>query len=306
MKKIFTLSLLFASLCGFAQKINLALNLKQDSTYYLTTNGKVTIVQDLPGQQQIITTTLNGTLSHKVTAVHDSVYVLEVKYKKLGMRMEIGGKTMSFSSDDSLSSNPASKMFAAMLNVPFTVVITKSAKVLEVKNVDNIYAGMFKAMPQLTDAQKTQFKSQMQQSFGEKAIKTNLQDAFIIFPGHSVKIGELWQNSSSLESILSCKTLTTYSLKDQQANTYTIHGDAVISANDNNGEYKPVNGLMMRYEQVSGTETIEQKFDKATCWVTGATVSKKIKATVKIQDSPSTPGGLTFPSSFSIDLTVTN
>ena len=160
-------------------------------------------------------------------------------------------------------------------------------------------------MPQLTDAQRAQFKNQMQQSFGEKTIRTNFQDAFTVFPGHSVDVGELWQNSSTLESIVSCKTQTTYSLKDQQANVYVIHGDAVLTANDN-GEYKPFKGMMMRYDHISGTGTTELKLDKATCWITEAKVTKNIKGIASIQDSPSIPGGLTFPMSLTGDLTVTN
>jgi len=265
----------------------------------------MTVIQDIPGQRQVITTLLNAKVSHKVIAIRDSVYDMEVEYKKLAMHIEVGGKTMGFSSDDTVSSNPVSKMIAAMLNKPFSITITKSGKVLEVKNIDHIFDGMFKAMPQLTDAQKAQFKDQMQQSFGEKTIRTNFQDAFTILPSQSVNVGEPWQSSSTLETILSCKTLTTYSVKERQANAYVIHGETVMTANDN-GEYKPFNGIMMRYDHISGTGTTELKVDKATCWVTEATVIKNIKGIVSIQDSPTIPGGLTFPMSLAVDLTVTN
>jgi hypothetical protein len=305
MKKLLTLSFLFASVCGFAQKVTLALNLKQDSTYYLTTNANLTFIQDFPGQRQVVTTLINARVSHKVTAIRDSVYEMQVEYKKLGMHLEVGGKTMGFSSDDSLTSNPASKIIAAMLNKPFTIIITKSGNVLEVKNIDNLYKEMFKALPQLSDAQKAQFKNQMQQSFGEKAIKTNFQDAFTVLPCRSVGIGELWQNNSSMESIVACKTQTSYSLKDKQGTVYVIHGDAVVSANGT-AEYKPISGMMMRYDHITGTGTTDLKLDKATCWVTESRVTKNIKGTVSIKDSPAIPGGLTFPMSMTGDLTVTN
>ena len=123
MRNILTLSLLFIGLGGFAQKITLILNLKQDSTYYLNTNTNMTIVEDLPGETQVITMLLNYRVSHKVMAIHDSVYEMDVAYKKMGMHMEVGGKTIGFSSDDSLGSNPASKMIASLLNKPFTMII---------------------------------------------------------------------------------------------------------------------------------------------------------------------------------------
>ncbi len=159
MKKIFTLLLLLASAYAFGQKINLALHLKQDSTYYLTTNANLTIVQDLPGQKQVISTIISAKISHKVIAIRDSIYDMEVQYKRMNMSMEVGGKTTGFSSDDSLSSNPASKMIAGILNKSFNISITKSGKVLEVKNINNLFDNMFKDFPQVTDEQKAQFKN---------------------------------------------------------------------------------------------------------------------------------------------------
>ena len=305
MKKLFTLLLLLASFCGFAQKITLALNLKQDSTYYLTTNANLTVVQDLPGQKQVISTIMSARVSHKVIAIRDSVYDMEVQYKRLNMSMEIGGKTMGFGSDDSLSSNPASKAMAGLLNKTFNITITKSGKVLEVKNLDKVFDAIYSGNTQISDAQKTQIKNEMQQTFGEKTMKTNFQDAFAVFPGRSVAVGETWQNKSSLESIISCNTVTTFSITDQQANSYQVNGTIAFTPNGDGG-YKPFKGMMMRYDNISGTGTNKIKLDKTTGWITEAFIVKNMQGTVHIQDCPQVPGGITFAMSVAADLTVTN
>ena len=145
----------------------------------------------------------------------------------------------------------------------------------------------------------------MQQTFGEKTIKTNFQDAFAVFPGHSVAIGEKWQNNSSLESIISCNTVTTFSIKDVQANSYLVAGDITFTPNEKAG-FKPFKGMMMLYDNISGTGSNKIKLDKATGWITEATIVKNMKGTVHIQDGPQAPGGLTFQMSIAADLTVTN
>jgi hypothetical protein len=306
MKKTLTLLLLFISVGGFAQKVSITLNLKTDSTYSLLTNATLSIIEDLNGQQQIINTIIDANIAHKVTSIKDSIYEMEVQYKSMGIHMEMGGKKiMDISSGNTSADDLPSKLLSAMLNKPFFMTITKTGKVMAVKNIENLYAGMFDSLPQVTEAQKAQFKSQMQQSFGDKAIKTNFQETFAMFPAVAVSLNGSWVTNNSLESVVTVKTKTTYTLKDITDNALLIHGDAVILSDGNTG-YKPLNGMSMRFINVTGSATTELRLNKNTGWIMEAKVEKTIKGTVEVQDSPKTPGGMTFPMSVIADMTVSD
>ncbi len=156
MKKNLTLLLIVsAAINCYAQKAKILLNLKQDSTYYLNQNSNLTINQDIPGHQQVITTVITGVVAHKVTAIKDTIYELAVQYENIGIKMQMGENTlMNVDTKNTDSQDIMTKIMLGMLHKPIIVTITKAGKVLAVKNVDNLYAGMLDGFSQVTDQQK--------------------------------------------------------------------------------------------------------------------------------------------------------
>jgi hypothetical protein len=304
MKKILTLSMLLISINSFAQKHILALNLNLDSTYYMTTSANLTITEEIPGQTQVITTVITGLISHKVTAIRDSVYEMEVRYKSLGMHMSLpGGKTVDFNTE-LISNDTFSKIMRSILDKPFNITINKTAKILSVKNIENLYTDMAKNFPEATEAQKMQFKAQMEQSFGEKSFKGSFQDSFAVFPVAPVGVSDKWLANTSLESIITAQIKTTYTLQAITDKLYEIHGDAIVTT-PANPEFKQLSGMPMRYTNFNGTTTAEIKLDKSTGWINQVKVTKLLKGTVEIKDNPQVPGGASFPMTIAADMTTT-
>src|SRR5476651_1484926 len=156
MKKTLTLLLVIgAAFSCYAQKAKIQLNLKQDSTYYLNQNSSLIMTQDIQGQQQVITMVITCLAAHKVTAVKDTTYELTVQYENIGMKMQMGENTlMTVDTKNKDSQDIFTKVMLGMLHKPVIVIITKSGKVLEIRNIGNLYAGMFDGFPQIPDAQK--------------------------------------------------------------------------------------------------------------------------------------------------------
>lgn len=302
MKITSTLLLLFTGISCFAQKQTLRLNLQQDSTYYMTTNANLTITEDIPGQQQVISTIISGRMSHKVTAIKDSVYEMEVQYLSLGLQMNLpGGKSLNFNSelhrDDIIS-----KVFSSVLNKPFLLTLSKSGKVISIKHIENLFLGMEEQFPQISEAQKAQLRGQMEQSFGEKSFKGSMQDAFAVFPAKQVSRNDQWVANTTLESLVTIKIKNTYTLKDITDKAYVIHGDAVVSPGADQG-FKEISGMPMRFVNMAGTSITDIKLNKSTCWISEVKVVKLIKGTIEIKDNPKVPGGLSFPISIFGDMT---
>lgn len=305
MKKILTLSLLLAGLNCFAQKVTPGLHLKLGSTYYLNSNAGMTITEAIKGQNIVISTTVGAKAANKVIAVTDTAYQMEVRYVNMKMHMETGGRTMDFNSDDKDTANIGSKIFSGMINQPFYITISKSGKVLDVKNTAVLYAHLFDHFPNLSDAQKAQFKAQMEQAFGDKAIKNNFQDGFPEFPGKPVGINDSWTAQTKLESAVTANINTTYTLQSITDSTLVITGKAAITPGADNG-FKTLMNVQTHFTNTNGSTASTFTLDRNTGWIKEGKMSREVKSTVEIKDSPQTPGGLTFPMTVTADVTVTD
>ncbi|TFF40714.1 DUF6263 family protein [Mucilaginibacter psychrotolerans] len=305
MKKSLTLLMLFISINSYAQTARLELNLKKDSTYNITINADMDIDQLINGLHQIVKTTISGTTAHKVIAIKDTLYEMEVIYKKLGMHMEFGGKVIEFSSDLK-SEDLISKFVRSMINKPFGIVMSRRGKIVEVKNIDSLFAGVIKDFPPISDAQVAQVIAQMKQSFGEKSIKGNLQETFVIFPKVPLAVKGNWTTVNATEAAaISLTTKTTYTLNAIADKYYDVSGTAVITS-DKVPAFKKSGVYLIRLMQPSGRYTARMKIDKTTGWVTESQITKDISATAQIKKTEAGPIELSYPMKILMKFTGAN
>jgi hypothetical protein len=305
MKKTFTLLLLLISVSSYAQKAKLELKLEKDSTYYLTMNAKMDIDQFIQGTHQIVKTTITGKMAHKVISIQDTVYNMDVAYKSLSMNMEIGGKTMGFDSEGD-TTNIFSKAMKNLIGRTFTIVLSKRGQIIDVKNTEHLFENMFNGFPQLDEQKKAQILGQLQQSFGGKTIKGNLQESFVIFPKTAIGVKSVWTNQTNMEAAaISAKTKTTFTLDNITDKDYEISGNAVIVP-DKAAAYKNTNNFFMRLINVSGTNITKVKIDKKTGWITQSTVVKHVKGDIEIKQTLAGPVTLTYPMVIDANLTTSD
>lgn len=310
MKKTLTLLLLLPGFACFAQKVSLALNLQKDSTYYLKSSGTIQVKQNVQGQQVDISTTITGNIAHKVLAVHDSVYSMEVSYIKMSMLLNAIGTNIEFSSDDKAAGTPdptgmgaiMGKMMKGIMNKPFLMELSKSGHILSIKNVDMLFDGMASELPQLTAEQKAQFRTQMEKSFGENSIKSSFQMAFPSLPTQKVGVNDKWTGSSMMRTTIAARINTTYTLNGFTKNAVLVSGDGVFVEDKNAG---PVvtNGITTNFTGVSGKITTEYAFVKHTGWVISAKTKESINGTVNLKMA--TGQEITYPLELTGEVNVT-
>lgn len=306
MKKILTLLLLLMVTVGsYAQKAKLELKLLKDSTYYLNVNAKMDIDQLIQGTHQIVKTNITSKMAHKILAVQDSVYDMDVIYKSLAMNMEMGGKAMSFDSENGDTTNIFSKIMKNLIGKSFTIVMSKRGQVLEVKNTEHMFENLFNGFPQMDEQKKAQLLTKLQQSFGAKTIKGNLQESFVIFPKTAIAVKSTWTNQTNLEAAaISTRTKTSFTLDNITNDSYEISGTAVISA-DKAPAYKNTNNFFMRLLNVAGTNTTKIKVNRKTGWVTQSIVTKHIKGDVELKRTLEGPIMITYPMVIDANLETT-
>ena len=307
MKKTLSLLLLTGiSIACYAQKVQLQLNLKQDSTYYLNSSSTMNVTETIQGQQQAISIIISGKVAHKVTAIKDTVYEMAVQYESIAMHMDMSkaGVVVDVNTDEG-KQDLMSKVMSGMLHKPIKLTLSRTGKVIAIKNIDTLYSGMFANFSEVPEAQKAQIKAQVEKSFGEKAFKGNFQDAFAVFPAVAVGLNDKWATNTSLESVVMVTIKTTYVLQSITDKAYIIHGDAAI-VSAGSGQYTQFQGMPMRFINSTGTATTDIKLDRATGWVTESKTTKTIKGDIEILDNPKVPGGLTFPIAVNADIAISS
>lgn len=304
MKRIAQLTLmLLVVAASHAQKVKPELNLTKGEVYTQKLSSDISIVQTVNGQTVNTSMTIGGITSYKVIDIQNSVYDLEVCYQSLSFGLKSSTGVTEYSSEKNDANDILSSVLSLLKNKPFRVKMTKTGKVTEVSRMENLYTGIFEKFPDLPEVQKQQIKNQLTQSYGEKAIKGNLEMCTAIFPDAAVKTGDKWMVNIRLESGISVAMETTFELKETGDTYYRISGNSNVTTTDKE-TYSELNGMPARYD-IGGTMTSDIKINKKTGWVIETTTNQKISGIVEIKDSPSIPGGIKFPMELSTVMIIT-
>lgn len=304
MKKIlgFVFLLLLVTSCE-AKKERLELNLTKGETYTQQMASSMSILQTINGQEVKTNMSVHGKMTYKVIDIQNSVYEIEVRYESLALKMSMPGGTMEFSSEKNDANDILSTLLGVMKNKPFLVKMTKTGKVNEVKNIENLFSDMFIKTPTLNEMQQKQIRQQLMQAYGEQAFKGNLEMCSAIFPDSTVAKGDKWVIKTKLASGMAANMETSYELKETEDTFYIISGISKIATADKDA-YIQSNGMPLKYD-MTGTMTSEIKINRKTGWVIESKTSQTIQGTAQIKDNPQMPGGMSIPMTMNNEMTVT-
>jgi len=305
MKKLITVAIiLISSVTVFAQKATLALNLTKGNTYYMVTNTNMLVSQTVNGQLQNVNSTQMAKMAFTVTSVMDTSYAMQVKYDRIAMQLEMPTGVVSFESDKNNQSDIFSTIMGNMTNKSFSIVMSKKGKLVSISNTDELSKNLFTGVTQLNDEQKAMFREQLMKSFGPDAFKSNIEIGTAVFPSVKVAVNDTWRINSSVEAGMQTKSSTTFTLNEVTASAYMVHGESVISPQNNN-EFTEMNGMPTKYT-VNGTSQYDLKIDKESGWISEARINQVIKGSVEIRDNPKMPGGIVIPMTITDDQTISS
>jgi uncharacterized protein DUF6263 len=133
------------------------------------------------------------------------------------MRMDISTPNGKFSIDGakpSASGAPpeqaVQKVFAAMLNEPFTIVLTPSGRVVKVEGFTRLMDRMFAAMP--SDPQAASALTQMRTGLSDEQMTATFSQGFTELPAKPLKTGDAWTTSGTVPNPVFGPTIMSSSL----------------------------------------------------------------------------------------------
>jgi hypothetical protein len=168
---ILSLAFIIAIGCCRAQKFKPVLNLVKDNTYYLSANSNSAITQTIGGQQNKINITLNWKMAFKVTAITDSIYTLDAGYQSLSTKIEQAAGLIDFDSKRNDPQDKPSMVFAAIVNKPLKVEVTKGGKVKSVSDAGKLIQDAINSIDRLDTTQQAQVKALLTQYFEPETLK---------------------------------------------------------------------------------------------------------------------------------------
>jgi len=302
--KFVTLSLVFivAIGCCDAQKFKPALNLAKDNTYYLSANSNSTITQTIGGQQNKINITLNWKMSFKVIELADSVYTMDASYQSLSTKIEQAAGLIDFDSKRKDPQDNPSMVFAAIVNKPLKIEITKSGKVKSVSDAAKLIEGAIAGVPQLDTTQQAQVKALLTQYFEPETLKGYIESGISIFPAVPVTKDEKWKIDIKRELPAKMAFSINYQLTDIVKDLYLVHGEGTISS-DKNAATVQINGMPVKYN-LNGSLISDIRLNKTTGWPSSIRTTQLMVGDMQIQDNQQLPGGMSIPVSFNTDVTI--
>ncbi len=294
--------LLFFTAHSSAQKVNLQLNLAKGNTYFHTINGDSKITQTIDGKEINIDFGLQGTVSYEILDTIDTVYVAKVRYKKLKMILKVQGKTLQFNSDATENSDQLSKVLTQLIDIPFSVEMSKRGELIKVGNIDSIFKSMINIRTDLNEEQKQQMLTQLLKAYGEKAFMGNFNMITAMYPSKKISKGEKWVIKTKMEVALAADLETTYELIGIEDKYYQVRGTSTMKTIDKDA-YIQVNGMPVKYD-LTGLMITNLKISKETGWIIDGTIEQEMSGKTEFKDTEQVPGGMIVPIIFTNDLKV--
>jgi len=287
-------------------KILLKLNLKKGDVFQYDANIDSKISQKMMGQDMDMSQVMFFGYLMEVTNVDDKGNAdFKITYNHIKMKMSNKMiPAITYDSDDtaSNSSNPALAGFSAIKGCSFTMTISPSGEMTNIKGVNEMFDKMFSAIGG-SDPSFEATKDALKKQFGEDNIKHTFGSSFNIFPDHGINIGEIWEKDMKMGGTYPLLMKNKYQLKEIK------DGKALLDVNsellsDKNSKGMEVMGVKLSYD-LKGDQKGTSELDTASGLVTKATLEQKIKGNVKMGSSPLMKEGMEWPMDIQSTTTIT-
>lgn len=290
---------LIALLCSLvsagvvAQKIQPTLNLSTGHTYYITCNDSLSVIRINAGVQNNVSICSSYQIAFDITGNTDTIYHAIAHYQKLGLKINLMDTTIDMSSIMSNKTDTPSVLIRAMMNKPFRVTLTKSGRIMSVRDIGKIADSALLIFPTMDSAKRNAIKSRFMQYFGEDAIKSGLERYTRIFPHHSIAKLDQWVINSRITEPAAADVKTSYELVGQTADDYHIHGDGTISTGAG-AQPLIIDGRPAKYT-LQGLTFADILINKKTCWPVEYKYKQIASGKIEISANSVMPGTVVIP-----------
>lgn len=240
-----------------SEAVNLKLQMPKGSQYEYTTAADMNMTQSFQGQEMKMTNKMTFVYLFDIISDSANWKTITSTIQRMKIEMNAMGQNMVVdtdnTSDTSEAMNMMNKMFAGIKGKQFSFTINDKGEVGAVNGMREIVESMVPAdMPN-----REQALQQMSGSINEESFRQNIQQSFAVFPKNPVKVGESWNDTT---------TMTNQGMVMKSANNYTLesveNGNAVIKVNSVlSSDQSKINGMDVT---VKGSNNGKYTYDMAS------------------------------------------
>lgn len=302
MKKLFPL---FALVLLFActKSHQLELNLEKGKSYHQNLKSVMHLKQEINGQAMDITVNMNANLAFDIQEATDESYTAKVHYNKMNLAMETPMGQTEFKSEANESSPIMDKIMKKFTENSFIVELNKNGTVKSVSGMDALINSLLTDLDSVPPIQINQIKSQLNEAFGEDALKSNIEMMTAIFPNTPVKVDDTWTSNITLKTAFKSSIENQFTLVEYNDNEAVLEGMANISSKQT--EPQQLNGMNATFD-LAGTMKSTITIDTKSGWISNASVQQDIKGDVDVEANALMPNGMQIPMSVITDITITD
>lgn len=285
------------------QEVELSLNLEKGKEYRQVLQNLSIINQQIQSQDMTMEMSFDASVVMKVKELLENGYLMEVRYEKLMMSVKTPYASMEFGSETVDENDVFGRLMSALKDVSFDIVMTRTGKVSEVRNIESLWEAALDQVGNLDANQREQAVAQIKQGFGENAFKGNIELATAIFPDHPVREGDKWTIHTELEAGMASKVASTYELTGLTAAHAKLKGNSQIETLDKDA-YIEANGMPVKYD-LAGAMISLITIDRETGWIVEGQISQEINGETFIMENPQLPDGMVIPMTMLNDIKIT-
>jgi hypothetical protein len=285
-----------------AQPVDLRLNLAVGETYRQTSKSTVIINQLLDGQPFDMTMKVDGTVAFRIESKEDNNYAIRVQYEHLSLGMDMDGQESLYTSEKIDTTDLVSLLLGEMKDNPFHMVLSDKGRVLSVTGIDGWIEPALGKMSRFPVDVVMQVIEQVKKSYGEDAVKGNIELATAIFPGQPVSKGETWTTSTQLNSTMKADIETQYTLIKLTHKIATLDGQSTI-VTDPDAPPMESPGATIQYHLKGGMQSVIE-LDVATGWISSSTFKQQLEGENLITPTMAGLSPMKVPMKLMSDMTI--
>jgi len=267
------------------EKVELRLNLKEGETYKLQVTSDQKITQTMGESKQEMPQTTELGLSHLVKEVRDDgTAVVQVKFESVRFKQEGPMGKVDYDSSNPApaeSAHPMVTALVALVGQGFSVDLTSKGEAARLEGADQLVARMMENMELPTPALRPVVKQQLEQQFGNQALKEMMEQMIGVYPDEPVGVGDSWSKRRVVSRGLAAIMNNTWTLKSRSGGVAVVDVQSTVEPNPDAPPLE-MGPAKLQYA-LRGTQNGSIELDEATGWPLRSTVNQSLAGDLTIQ-----------------------
>jgi uncharacterized protein DUF6263 len=261
-------------------KYNAGQRLQTGARYYYNITNTTVVNFVVNGDKAENTNTVKARLFYEILKDTAGGFLVKMTFDNFDVEIKTPDSEKKMTTDNGPNSiDPVEKMLSLVKGSTLLVNINRKGQVTGVNGYKELTDKVMNGIALQNEADRRSMHDQMEEMFGEKFIRNNMEQGFGVLPDTAVYVGDSWTKKLTQLADIKLKINSTYTLASLKDNVAGIDATADINDTDSNV-------TLMGYQanvNLQGNEEGSYKADVNTGMLISGISEIFIKGTVQIQ-----------------------